>query len=88
MMLHTKIVDAGGSDKLGTGQCLIRYVGYAIPMVPFLFFMWAAAISSFICLILGALTLPLTLCFFWIMWDKRKQGWHDKLARTVVIRTR
>jgi uncharacterized RDD family membrane protein YckC len=23
--------------------------------------------------------------FFWIIWDKRKQGWHDKLAKTVVI---
>jgi uncharacterized RDD family membrane protein YckC len=22
----------------------------------------------------------------WIAFDKRKQGWHDKVARTVVIR--
>ncbi|EGR3275202.1 RDD family protein, partial [Vibrio parahaemolyticus] len=22
---------------------------------------------------------------FWVAWDKRKQGWHDKLANTVVI---
>lgn len=29
--------------------------------------------------------LPLCLGFFWIIWDKRKQGWHDKLANTVVI---
>jgi len=29
--------------------------------------------------------LPLGLGFFWILWDKRKQGWHDKIARTVVI---
>nr|WP_233448331.1 RDD family protein [Vibrio penaeicida] len=21
----------------------------------------------------------------WVAWDKRKQGWHDKLANTVVI---
>ena len=28
---------------------------------------------------------PLGLGFFWIMWDKRKQGWHDKMARTVVV---
>ena len=28
---------------------------------------------------------PLGLGFFWILWDKRKQGWHDKIARTVVI---
>lgn len=30
--------------------------------------------------------LPLGLGFIWIGIDKRKQGWHDKLAGTVVIR--
>lgn len=28
------------------------------------------------------------LGFFWVGWDRRKQGWHDKLAGTVVIRER
>ena len=28
------------------------------------------------------------LGFFWVGWDRRKQGWHDKLAGTVVIRPR
>jgi uncharacterized RDD family membrane protein YckC len=28
----------------------------------------------------------LMLGFLWIAFDPRKQGWHDKLARTVVIR--
>jgi uncharacterized RDD family membrane protein YckC len=32
--------------------------------------------------------LPLLLGMFWVGWDKRKQGWHDKLAGTVVIRSR
>lgn len=29
----------------------------------------------------------ITLCvgFFWIIWDKRKQGLHDKIANTVVL---
>ncbi|MES2068789.1 MAG: RDD family protein [Pseudomonadota bacterium] len=31
-------------------------------------------------------TIPLGLGFFWILLDKRKQGWHDKLAGTVVVR--
>ncbi len=31
-------------------------------------------------------TIPLLLGFVWIAFDKRKQGLHDKLARTVVIR--
>lgn len=30
--------------------------------------------------------LPLFLGFIWVAFDKRKQGWHDKLAGTVVIR--
>jgi uncharacterized RDD family membrane protein YckC len=30
--------------------------------------------------------LPLGLGFFWILWDPRRQGWHDKLAGTVVVR--
>lgn len=29
--------------------------------------------------------LPLGLGFFWVAWDKRKQGFHDKIAKTVVI---
>jgi uncharacterized RDD family membrane protein YckC len=29
--------------------------------------------------------LPLFLGFIWVAFDKRKQGWHDKLARTVVV---
>ena len=32
--------------------------------------------------------LPLFLGFIWIAVDKRKQGWHDKLAGTVVIKDR
>ncbi len=32
--------------------------------------------------------LGLMLGFLWIAFDERKQGWHDKLAGTVVIRTR
>src|SRR5690349_5422588 len=31
-------------------------------------------------------TLALMLGFLWIAFDPRKQGWHDKMARTVVIR--
>lgn len=32
--------------------------------------------------------IPLFLGFVWIAFDKRKQGWHDKLAGTVVVRKR
>lgn len=32
--------------------------------------------------------IPLCLGFLWVAFDARKQGWHDKLARTVVVRRR
>ena len=30
--------------------------------------------------------LPLGVGFFWIGFDRRKQGWHDKMANSVVVR--
>ncbi len=30
--------------------------------------------------------LPLFLGFLWVAFDPRKQGWHDKMANTVVVR--
>ena len=33
-------------------------------------------------------SIPFCLGFFWAIWDKKKQGWHDKLAGTAVIYSR
>jgi len=30
--------------------------------------------------------LPLGLGYFWVIWDKKKQSFHDKLAHTVVVK--
>lgn len=30
--------------------------------------------------------IPLFLGFIWVAFDRRKQGWHDKIARTVIVR--
>lgn len=35
-----------------------------------------------------ASTLPLGLGFMWVGFDPRRQGWHDKMAETVVVRDR
>ena len=32
--------------------------------------------------------IPLGLGIFWVALDKKKQGWHDKLAGTVVVRNK
>ena len=31
--------------------------------------------------------LALGLGFLWIIWDPKKQGWHDKIAGTLVVKT-
>ena len=46
---------------------------------------WQFVIRSLACYLSA---LPLFLGFIWIGIDARKQGWHDKLAGTVVIRRR
>lgn len=33
-------------------------------------------------------TIPFGLGFIWVAFDPKKQGWHDKLAGTVVVRSR
>ncbi len=33
-------------------------------------------------------TVPFGLGLIWVAFDPRKQGWHDKMANTVVIRKR
>ncbi|WP_101759019.1 RDD family protein [Oceanicoccus sp. KOV_DT_Chl] len=30
--------------------------------------------------------LPFGIGFFWVIWDRKKQAWHDKLAKSVVIK--
>ena len=33
-------------------------------------------------------TLPFALGLLWVIWDPKQQGWHDKLAKTLVVRKR
>ncbi|AZQ84829.1 RDD family protein [Colwellia sp. Arc7-635] len=61
MVLSVKIVDEKTGGKLSVKQCIIRYIGYYVSLI------------------------PLGLGFFWVAWDDKKQGWHDKMAGTVVI---
>ncbi len=46
----------------------------------------SAARSSFVRYLAYFVSLvPLGLGYLWVALDKRKQGWHDKIAGTVVI---
>ncbi len=61
MAVRARVVDARSLQKPGTGQLVIRYLGYFLA------------------------TVPLCLGLLWVAFDPRKQGWHDKLAGTLVI---
>ncbi len=41
------------------------------------------SIGRYLAYILSAI--PLCAGFFWVIFDKKQQGWHDKLAKTVVV---
>jgi uncharacterized RDD family membrane protein YckC len=45
------------------------------------------AVSLVRALAAGFSIFVLFLGFLWIAWDKEKQGWHDKIAGTVVLKT-
>lgn len=30
--------------------------------------------------------IPLCLGYFWMLWDPKKQTWHDKIAKTLVVK--
>ena len=62
MAIGAWVVDARTGNAPSVAQCVIRYLGYFVSM------------------------LPLFLGIFWVAIDAKKQGWHDKLAGTVVIR--
>ena len=49
-----------------------RPIGY-----PRAFIRWLVSIVSFIVLFLG---------YFWMLWDPKKQTWHDKAAGSVPVR--
>ena len=62
MVIGAQVVDAATLGKLGTGQAILRYIGYYVSMI------------------------PLLLGLIWVGFDARKQGWHDKIAGTLVIK--
>ena len=33
-------------------------------------------------------SIPFYLGFLWVLWDPNKEGWHDKIAKTRVIKTK
>ncbi|HGB3470251.1 TPA: RDD family protein [Salmonella enterica subsp. diarizonae serovar 61:l,v:z35] len=62
MGLRLRVVDAQSGQAAGTGQYIVRWLGYMLS------------------------ALPVGLGFLWTAFDRRKQGWHDKITGTVLVR--
>jgi len=45
---------------------------------------WGKSLLRYLCYFISAL--PVGLGFLWVLWDKKKQGFHDKIAKTLVVR--
>ena len=93
--ISAKIVDATTGGHPGTGRLIVRYLAYST-----LVFLPSLSISAVLFLLFGLgehlpeieqppiltlLFLPLWIGILWVAFDKKKQGWHDKLANTVVV---
>lgn len=44
---------------------------------------WGTALLRYVCRIISAI--PCLLGYFWMLWDREKMTWHDKLSNTVVV---
>lgn len=80
MTYYTFFHGVGGQTpgKMIMGIKVIRSTGEE--MTPgFAFLRWVGYLVSQLVFYLG---------FLWVAFDRKKQGWHDKIAGTVVIRTR
>lgn len=61
LMLRMEIVDAKTLQVPTRWQCILRYLGYFVAVLPGM------------------------LGFFWVLFSKKRQGWHDLIAGTVVV---
>jgi uncharacterized RDD family membrane protein YckC len=46
---------------------------------------YGKALLRWVCRILSAI--PCALGYLWMLWDKERQTWHDKIAQSVVVPT-
>jgi uncharacterized RDD family membrane protein YckC len=86
IILGLKVVDEETGNKLTVKQSFKRYFSFLIYVFPIFIVlipsvnenqMDIASATSFIIILIGII---------FLVWNKKKQGLHDKLAKTVVIR--
>lgn len=87
-LMRLRVVNEADGIPIKAGQAVLRYVSYfASPML-------GLTIMLFLLPIIGAgigtlVGFVIALAgFFWVGWDDKKQGWHDKIAGTAVIKVK
>jgi uncharacterized RDD family membrane protein YckC len=89
MLCKLKIVDSASLGRPSWRQCFLRFLGYLPPMIPLTILSWPLIVpGGAFHPIASLITLPLLIGFLSIAWDPCKQGWHDKLANTLVVSTK
>ncbi len=67
----------GTPGKLMLGLRIVDADGGPLPSLKRLLWRYAGYVVS---------AMPICLGYLWMLWDRRGQTWHDKMARTVVIK--
>ena len=86
------IVGAFGPSKVSGWGVVVWIVNTVLILALILGFFLTSSLVAFIAgfiLFVGRLA-PIAaagLGFWWLAWDAERQGWHDKLARTYVVKT-
>ncbi|WP_423920188.1 RDD family protein [Candidatus Poriferisodalis sp.] len=78
-IVDIRVVNLSTGGHPGWGRSLIRW---AVPLVPVAALARVLPPPVVLAAFVGAVLCPLSL-----VWDRKNQGWHDKAAGTVVVRT-
>ncbi len=99
LLFDCEIVDARNGKPISYQQALLRYLSYFIYVLPLTVVLsWGCEFEisgslarmddgwqSALCPVGYIIAILPIIGLLQIIWDKRKQGWHDKIAGTVVI---
>lgn len=76
-MLNIKVVDETGGGTIDPGRAGIRWVVASFGAIAQLFLPPMIALIVLLAQLLG---------YLWMLWDAKNQTWHDKAAKTLVVK--
>lgn len=82
-IVDIRVVNESTGRPPGWGRSLIRW---AVPLIPFAVLAVFLSLASEFLALLAAVA-SVAVCYLSITWDRTNQGWHDKAAGTLVVKT-